>query len=104
MDLARERGWKLVFNLMAENTEKAGELIGDDLIFLMNENRELLLDYYRRKGVLVVDNLDRVEDPLFIDQNWTTEHYAEAGRKAIAKQVADALRIWHENNYMDAGY
>ena len=57
VELARERGWKLVFNLMAENMEKAGELVGEDLLFLMNENRELLLDYYRSKGVMVVDNL-----------------------------------------------
>ena len=104
VELARERGWKLVFNLMAENTEKAESLVGEDLIFLMNENRELLLNYYRSKGVLVVDNLSSVEDQLFIDQTWTTEHYAERGRKTIAKGVAGAMKIWYGDEYRDAGY
>jgi hypothetical protein len=104
VELARERGWKLVFNLMAENTEKAGQLVGDDLLFLMNENRQLLLDYYRSRGVVVVDNLSAVEDQQFIDQDWTTEHYGEKGRKTIAKKVAGALRAWYGDEYVDAGY
>ena len=104
VELARERGWKLVFNLMAENTEKAESLVGEDLIFLMNENRELLLNYYRSKGVMVVDNLSSLEDQLFIDKTWTTEHYAETGRKTIAKGVAAAMKIWYGDEYRDAGY
>jgi len=104
VELARERGWKLVFNLMAENMEKAEQLVGEDLIFLMNENRELLLNYYQSKGVMVVDNLSYVEDQQFIDQSWTTEHYAEKGRKTIAKRVAGAMEIWYGDEYRDAGY
>jgi len=102
--LARDRGWSLVFNLMAENTDKAGQLVGDDLLYLMNQNRELLLDYYRLKGVVVVDNLSAVEDQQFIDQDWTTEHYGETGRKTIAKNVAHALRAWYGDEYIDVGY
>lgn len=102
--LARERQWNLVFNLMAENTGKAAELVGEDLIFLMNENRKLLKDYYGSRGVRVVDNLDMVEDEQYIDQNWTTEHYAEKGRKTIARQVAEELKVWYGDQYRDAGY
>ena len=104
VDLARERGWNLVFNLMAENMEKAGQLVGKDLVFLMNENRQLLKDYFGSRGVLVVDNLDVVEDAQYIDQNWTTEHYAEKGRKTIAGRVATALKTWYGEHYVDAGY
>lgn len=104
VDLARERGWKLVFNLMAENMEKAEELVGADLIFLMNQNRELLLNYFQSKGVVVVDNLSLVEDQLFTDQNWTTEHYAEEGRKILARNVAAALRSWYPDQYRDVSY
>ena len=104
VDLARERGWNLVFNLMAEDTEKAGQLVGDDLLYLMNENRELLLNHYRSRGVVVVDNLSAVEDQQFIDQNWTTEHYGEKGRKTIARNVAGALRAWYGDEYREAGY
>jgi len=104
VELARARGWKLVFNLMAENTEKAGKLVGKDLIYLMNENRELLLKYYGAKGVMVVDNLSRVEDEQYIDQNWTTEHYAEKGRKTVAKNLAGAIRSLYPEEFRDAGY
>jgi hypothetical protein len=104
VELARGRGWNLVFNLMAENMEKAGELVGEDLTFLMEQNRELLKNYYRSKGVLVVDNLSCVEDQQFIDQSWTTEHYGEKGRKSIAKSVAQALKTWYPEEYIDMGY
>ena len=104
VELAREREWNLVFNLMAENMEKAGYLVGDDLLYLMNANRELLKNYYGSRGVLVVDNLSRVEDEQFTDQDWTTEHYGERGRKTIAKQVALALKTWYGEAYKDPGY
>ena len=70
----------------------------------MNKNRELLFNYYHSKGVIVVDNLSYVEDQFFIDQSWTTEHYAEKGRKTIAKRVAGAMKIWYRDEYRDAGY
>ena len=104
VELARKRGWNLVFNLMAENMQKAEELVGEDLLFLMNENRELLLNYYQSKGVMVVDNLSLVDDAQFIDQNWTTEHYAEKGRKTVAKHVAHGLKSWYPVEFRDAGY
>jgi len=104
VELARDRGWKLMFNLMAENMEKAESLVGEDVIFLMNQNRELLEHYYGSKGVMVVDNLSCVEDQFFIDQTWTTEHYAERGRKTIAKRVAAELQTWYPEEYKDVGY
>jgi len=99
IELAHKRGWNLVFNLMAENTEKAKELVGDDLVYMINKNVEILESYYKNRGVIVVNNLNVVEDEQFIDQNWTTEHYAEKGRKTIAKNVAEALRIWYNDYY-----
>ena len=104
VELARKKGWKLVFNLMAENVEKAGELVGEDLLFLMDENRKLLLNYYGSKGVMVVDNLNCVEDEQYIDQNWTTEHYTEKGRKTVARNVAGAICSLYPEEYRDAGY
>ncbi len=99
IELAQQRGWNLVFNLMAENTEKAQELVGDDLIYIINKNAQILEDYYTRKGVLVVNNLNAVEDNQFIDRNWTTEHYAEKGRKIVAKNVAEHLKLWWNNDF-----
>lgn len=95
VSLAEKRGWLLVFNLMAENTEQAGELVGEDLLFLIEENRKILVDYFEARGVVVVDNMYAVPDEQFTDRTWTTEHYGEQGRKIIARNVASALKQWY---------
>lgn len=89
--LARKRGWCLVFNIMAENIDRAQELVGDDLVFLMQENVDYLVQRYEGMGVTVVNNLNKVRDPQFIDRNWPTEHYYQQGRQTIARNVADAV-------------
>ena len=100
--LCRERGWNLVFNILAENVDKANELVGKDLLFLMHRNRDYLINRYdTMKGVTVVDNLELVRDAEFIDQNWTTEHYYEYGRRQIADHVAKTLRQFYPNDFHD---
>jgi len=99
IELAEQRGWNLIFNLLAENTEKAQELVGDDLLFLMEQNRILLIDYLQKRGIKVVDNLYAIESEQFIDQNWTTEHYAEKGRKIIAANVAGQLQQFYSEEF-----
>ena len=100
--LCHERGWKLIFNLMAENVDKADTLVGKDLMFLIQRNREYLLNRYGHlDGVTIVDNLDLVRDAEFIDQNWTTEHYYEFGRRQIAHHLAQTLRTFYPADYHD---
>jgi hypothetical protein len=102
--LAKARNWNLIFNLMAENVEMADRLVGKDLLFLMKQNRDLLAERYGRMGVTVVDNLCSVPDEEFIDRDWTTEHYAEQGRKIVAHNVAQALKTFYPNQYQDIQY
>lgn len=97
--LADKRGWNLVFNLLPENTQKAGQLVGSDLIHMMDQNAWILTDYFTRRGVLVVNNLHLVDDEQFVDQNWTTEHYAQYGRQLIANRVANNMKRYHENEF-----
>lgn len=97
--LAKDRNWNLVFNLVAENTQRANEFLGYPLIYLINQNRALLKNRYTRKGVVFVDNLDAVANKDFIEQNWTSEHYSEFGRKSIAKKVAKSLMSFYPNNF-----
>ena len=100
VDLCHERGWNLVFNLMAENVDKANELVGKDLILLLKYNRDYLLQRYGSlDGVTVVDNLNLVRDVNFIDQDWTTEHYYEEGRRIIAYHLAQTLRQFYPKDY-----
>lgn len=90
--LSRDRGWNLVFNIMAENTDLAQELTGDDLLFLMRENANYLVQRYEAMGVTVVNHLETVRDKNFIDREWPTEHYYEEGRRTIAENTARALK------------
>ena len=102
VELCQKRGWNLVFNLMAENVDKANMLVGKDLMFLMQRNREYLLNRYGNlPGVTIVDNFDLVRDAEFVDQNWTTEHYYEYGRRQIAHHLAQTLRQFYPADYHD---
>lgn len=103
--LSRKRGWNLVFNLMAENVDKANGLVGKELMYLMKQNHDYLLDRYGHlDGVTVVDNLNLVRDVDFIDQDWTTEHYYEDGRRIIAGNVAKALKAYYPEEYRNVGW
>lgn len=102
--LAKERNWHLVFNLLAENVEMADSLVGKELVYLMKHNRDILMQRYNRDKVQVVDNLTAVRDKEFIDRNWTTEHYAENGRKLIARNVAQCLKTIYPAKYVNVTY
>lgn len=89
--LAREQGWQLVFNLLAENVELCDSLVGSDLTHQMRQNRDILVEYFSRRGVIVVDNLEVIEDVRFRDRDFPTEHYDQTGRMRIARRIAEAL-------------
>jgi len=103
VQLAEKRNWHLIFNLLGENTEKADSLVGRELLFLMKQNRDLLVNRYNRKGVMVVDNLEAVSSEDYLDKKWTTEHYAERGRRIIAAKVADCLKVLYPEDYASLG-
>ena len=59
----------------------------------------------------MVNNLSLVRDINFIDQDWTTEHYYEEGRRIIADHLALTLRDFYPDDYhnpdslkMDTGH
>ncbi len=102
--LAKKRGWNLVFNLMAENTQKAEQMVGPELVWFIHQNRQYLVNRYQAMGVMVVDNLELVNDREYIDQNWTTEHYAQTGRQQIAANLADSLQKFYGKAYTPVTY
>jgi hypothetical protein len=91
-DWCKKNGIKLYLNLMAENMQYADSLGGKELTYLMRNNRDYLVKRYNSDNCTVVDNLELVAGKEFIDQNWTTEHYAYRGRMIIAKHLAEILR------------
>jgi hypothetical protein len=91
-EYCRANNKKIVLHLLAENLEYADSLVGKELVWLMKNNRDFLVKRYQSKGVMVVDNLQNVSGKDFIDQDWTTEHYVQRGRKQVAKVLADSLK------------
>ncbi|MCB9230730.1 MAG: hypothetical protein H6581_03665 [Bacteroidia bacterium] len=92
MEISRKRGYKVVLNLLDENMEEGRKLVGDELIYLMERNRRLLVDRYEKKGALVVDNMYSMPDSCFVDRHWPTEHYDLTGKTLIARKIAKTLR------------
>lgn len=103
VDLCDRRGWKVVFNILPENTEQIKTLVGPDLLYLMHRNTLYLQTRYSKKGVLIVDNLDQVCDRDFIDRTFPTEHYCQNGRQTVAVNVAEALSVVFPNDYHPKG-
>jgi len=91
VELARKRNWNLVFHILPENVERTQELVGKELVQMMRENKNLLLNRYKKMGVKMVDNLELLPNEQYIDQDWTSEHYKETGRKLVAEKIAEVL-------------
>jgi len=97
--LAQARGFHLVFNILAENMERADSLVGSDLTNLMRSNRDFLTQRYRSETVPVVDNLELLPDSLFLEEGFPTEHYLQRGRQLIARNVAVILNHNYEGQF-----
>lgn len=92
VEVGKKKDLNLVFNILAENVEQADSLVGENLVWLMKKNRDFLVDRYRSRGVIVVDNLEKVGNEHFIDRKvFPTEHYDQIGRETIAQHVADSV-------------
>jgi hypothetical protein len=100
----KNKDLNIVFNLLAENTQYADSLVGKDLIYLMKQNRDLLVEKYTNMGVTVVDNLELLNGIEYVDQHWTTEHYKESGRKKIAKNLAEHLKKFYPGDFNDHNF
>jgi hypothetical protein len=90
--VAKQKKLKLIFHLLAENVQYADSLVGKELHHIMQENKQLLIERYTRKGVIVVNSFELVNGKDFIDQNWTTEHYNQNGRWILAKNVLKQIK------------
>lgn len=90
--LCQQRGWKLVFNILAENMDQINALAGPELTGLMERNVQYLVQRYKTQGVIVVNNLYEVRDADFFEHDFPTEHYTQTGRMTIARHLAKALK------------
>lgn len=88
----KNNGVKIIFSIMPENTEYAASYVGNTLVDIMKQNRDFLVKRYTSQGALVVDNLELVEGRNYIDQDWTSEHYNQVGRIAVAKNISNTIK------------
>ena len=92
VQLCKKRGFTLVFNILAENTDQIKDWVGPELNQILHRNAEFVIQRYEPQGVIVVNNLDAVRSSSFFEHEFPTEHYDFEGRKAIARNVAKALK------------
>jgi hypothetical protein len=92
VSISKQKNLKLIFHLLAENVQYADSLVGKELVNIMHRNKQLLIDRYHKNGVTVVNSFELVNGLDFIDQDWTTEHYNQTGRLALAKNVLKYLQ------------
>jgi hypothetical protein len=97
--VCKGKNLNIVFNLLAENIQYADSLVGKELVFLMRQNRSLLIERYSKMGVRIADNLEALKGEDFIDQDWTTEHYKEQGRRIVATKLAEQLKELYPDKY-----
>lgn len=91
VNTCKEKNLQVVFNLLAENVQAVDSLVGKELLFLMQRNRDLLVQRYTAMGAIVVDNLERVPNGSFTDKDFPTEHYDAFGRQQIAMHLRDSI-------------
>tara|TARA_B110000495_G_C23034064_1_gene616854 strand:+ start:1944 stop:2975 length:1032 start_codon:yes stop_codon:yes gene_type:complete len=91
VSIANNKDYKVIFNLLGENTIEAEKLVGKELLYLMEKNRSLLVNYYTNKGVIMVDNFYQIPDSCFVDRDWPTEHYNYQGKKIVAESIKKAI-------------
>lgn len=77
----------LVLHILPENLELAEQLVGYELTALMKENKNWLLNHFKDKEIIIIDNLDLLADEHFRDRDFPTEHYDFIGRQLIAQSI-----------------
>lgn len=91
IELAHDRNYKVVFNILDYNHQEGQKLVGSELKYLTEKTRDFLIDRYTKKGALMVNNLYTISDSCFTDRAWPTEHYCLEGKELIAKKVASEI-------------
>lgn len=90
--LANKRKWKLIFHLLPENMAESKALVGEDLIALINYNRQLLKQRYTGSEANIIDNMDLLNTVDFMEE-LPNSHYHYGGRRLMAKKIVEYLII-----------
>lgn len=97
VELANKRSWQLYFVIMPEDYEKANNLVGKEIPWLMDQAAELLEKRYTSQGVKVLNLADLLGAEYFYEP-YPTEHYLSSGKKMIADSIVVAIRSGMNQN------
>jgi hypothetical protein len=91
VEICKSKKIKLIYNVLGENIENAKYLVDSDLTNLMLDNKNYLIERYSSKGVIMVDNFDKIPDSCFYERDFPTEHYSFTGRAILAENIAKEI-------------
>jgi hypothetical protein len=88
--LSKAKKIKLVFHFLPENIKECNSLISLDLASIINKNRNMLIKRYSDNDIIIVDNLELLDNPDFIE-NIPNSHYYYNARRLMAKEISKHL-------------
>ncbi|MEZ4720526.1 MAG: hypothetical protein R2813_01455 [Flavobacteriales bacterium] len=100
--IAKSKGWNLMFHILAEDIDRADELVGPQLPQIMRSNSDWITQRYLDQGITVVNNLELLPSLEFAEEDFPSEHYFEKGRKALALNVALELEKFYADQFKNA--
>lgn len=89
--VCKRKKLNLIFVLLPENVDYARALFGEDLLAYMFYNRNFLANRYGHMEAMVADAFESVRGVDFTEQFWTSEHYNQTGRMAVADKISGLL-------------
>lgn len=91
VDICKAKELEVYFLILPENTEDAKMYVGDNLVWLINQNVNWLVDRYGSRAT-VIDCINDLPAQAFIDRDKIPqEHYYDFGRKEIASKIIRVL-------------
>jgi hypothetical protein len=93
--LAVRRNWNLVIQILPVQVEAIKTLVGEDLVGLVHQNRDVLRKHYTGQPVHIVDNLEAIQPEWLVDTLAPDPYLREGGRKHMAHHIAETLAPLH---------
>jgi len=102
--LANNRNWNLIFNILPEDIDKAEIMVGKEIPYILNRNKEIFIKKYRNKNVTIIDNMELLNGGYFYE-TYPTEHYIPKGKEIVANKVSEVISsIYTEQEFVEKAF
>ena len=94
VSICKSRNIKVFFNLLSENMVEADKLVGDNLLYLMDKNREMLIERYKTS----IESIDRYIKTISSDIDSLRDEKESTGEaKGVLKQLRESFSEAEKN-------